>query len=107
MNIKISVKTIKETKMNILKVLSGAAAFGIFMFSSSAYSLDMNVGHTLTTDSPFHVGAQKFADILKDKSNGEINITVFPHSQLGGANHDTRCCRWHDRSAYHRSANLE
>jgi len=70
--------------MNILKVLSGAAAFGIFMFSSSAYSLDMNVGHTLTTDSPFHVGAQKFADILKDKSNGEINITVFPHSQLGG-----------------------
>lgn len=70
--------------MNILKKLSGTAALGILMLSSPAYSLDMNVGHTLTTDSPFHVGAQKFADILKEKSNGDINVTVFPHSQLGG-----------------------
>ncbi|QJR20483.1 TRAP transporter substrate-binding protein [Pelagibacterium halotolerans] len=49
-----------------------------------SYALDMNLGHTLTPDSPFHAGAQKFADILEERSDGEINITVFPHSQLGG-----------------------
>ena len=70
--------------MNIIRNISGAAVLGAFLASSPAYSLDMNVGHTLTTDSPFHVGAQKFADILKEKSDGEINITVFPQSQLGG-----------------------
>ncbi|NYT78938.1 TRAP transporter substrate-binding protein [Alcaligenaceae bacterium] len=70
--------------MNFLKMLSGSAVLGVCMLSSPAYSLNMDVGHTLTTDSPFHVGAQKFADILKEKSNGKINITVFPHSQLGG-----------------------
>lgn len=70
--------------MKTLKTLLGAGALSIAVFSSPAYSLNMEVGHTLTTDSPFHVGAQKFADILKEKSNGEINVTVFPHSQLGG-----------------------
>ncbi|MGB6106109.1 MAG: TRAP transporter substrate-binding protein [Pusillimonas sp.] len=70
--------------MKILKKLIGAGALGALMLSSPSYALNMDVGHTLTTDSPFHVGTQKFADILKEKSNGEINITVFPHSQLGG-----------------------
>ncbi len=54
------------------------------MFSAPIHALNMDVGHTLTTDSPFHVGTQKFAEILKEKSNGKINVTVFPHSQLGG-----------------------
>ncbi len=65
--------------MKILKKLIGAGALGALMLSSPSYALNMDVGHTLTTDSPFHVGTQKFADILKEKSNGEINITVFPH----------------------------
>lgn len=70
--------------MQFLKTILGTAAVSIAVFSAPAHSLNMEVGHTLTTDSPFHVGAQKFADILKEKSNGKINVTVFPHSQLGG-----------------------
>ena len=70
--------------MKVFKKLVGAGALSAFMFASPSYALNMDVGHTLTTDSPFHVGTQKFADILKEKSNGKINITVFPHSQLGG-----------------------
>ncbi len=70
--------------MKAIKSLLGAGALSMFMLSAPAHSINMDVGHTLTTDSPFHVGTQKFADILKEKSNGKINITVFPHSQLGG-----------------------
>ena len=70
--------------MNVFRKIMGASALATLLFSASAQALNMDVGHTLTPDSPFHVGTQKFADILKEKSNGKINITVFPHSQLGG-----------------------
>src|SRR3712207_1771536 len=40
-----------------------------------------------TSNSPQHFitkGAQKFADLAKDKSGGSVTIRVFPASQLGG-----------------------
>ena len=70
--------------MSMLKKIIGIGAVSLLLLSAPSHALNMEVGHTLTTDSPFHVGTQKFADILKEKSNGKINITVFPHSQLGG-----------------------
>ena len=70
--------------MKVFKKLLGAGVLSALVFASPSHALNMDVGHTLTTDSPFHVGTQKFADILKEKSNGKINVTVFPHSQLGG-----------------------
>lgn len=70
--------------MSMLKKIIGIGTVSLSLLSAPSHALNMEVGHTLTTDSPFHVGTQKFADILKEKSNGKINITVFPHSQLGG-----------------------
>lgn len=70
--------------MRLIKKILGMGAASLLLLSSPSHALNMDVGHTLTTDSPFHVGTQKFADILKEKSNGKITITVFPHSQLGG-----------------------
>lgn len=71
-------------EVKLFKKLFGAGVLSALMFSTPSHALNMDVGHTLTTDSPFHVGAQKFADVLKAKSNGKITISVFPHSQLGG-----------------------
>lgn len=70
--------------MHLIKKILGIGAASLLLLSTPSHALNMDVGHTLTTDSPFHVGTQKFADILKEKSNGKITITVFPHSQLGG-----------------------
>lgn len=70
--------------MRLIKKILGMGAASLLLLSAPSHALNMDVGHTLTTDSPFHVGTQKFADILKEKSNGKITITVFPHSQLGG-----------------------
>lgn len=70
--------------MKLFKKMFGAGVLSALMFSAPSHALNMDVGHTLTTDSPFHVGAQKFADVLKTKSNGKITVSVFPHSQLGG-----------------------
>ncbi|CAB3672186.1 MAG: TRAP transporter substrate-binding protein [Achromobacter pulmonis] len=70
--------------MRLIKTILGIGAASLLLLSTASHALNMDVGHTLTTDSPFHVGTQKFADILKEKSNGKITVTVFPHSQLGG-----------------------
>lgn len=84
MNLSGTEKTTGRHKMQILKTILGASILSFSVLATPAHSLTMDVGHTLTTDSPFHVGAQKFSDILKEKSNGKIKVNVFPHSQLGG-----------------------
>lgn len=63
--------------MKVIKKMLGIGALSALMFAAPTHALNMDVGHTLTTDSPFHVGTQKFADILKEKSNGKIKVTVF------------------------------
>lgn len=39
--------------------------------------------HVLATEHPYHLMLQKWADLMKEKSNGAIQMDVFPSSQLG------------------------
>ena len=41
------------------------------------------LGHILTIDHPIGQGAIKFAELVKEKTNGHVIIDVFPSSQLG------------------------
>ena len=34
-------------------------------------------------DHPYNVGGQKFADLIKERTNGRIEIKVYPAGQLG------------------------
>jgi tripartite ATP-independent transporter DctP family solute receptor len=43
----------------------------------------IRVGHTLTDDSHYGVGLKKFADLVKAKSNGTLEVQVFGNSKLG------------------------
>lgn len=43
----------------------------------------LKAGHVLQTDHPYHLGLVKFSELAKEKSNGRIDIQVFPASQLG------------------------
>lgn len=43
----------------------------------------LRVGHTLTDDSHYGVGLEKFAALLKEKSKGTLEIQVFSNSKLG------------------------
>ncbi len=42
------------------------------------------MGHVVATDSAYHYGAETFARLVDEKSNGQIKIEVYPNSQLGG-----------------------
>lgn len=41
------------------------------------------VGHVVTTDHSYHLGLQRFAELLDEKSGGRIALEIFPSAQLG------------------------
>jgi TRAP-type transport system periplasmic protein len=46
--------------------------------------ININLGHTLTDNSERQEVALKLAELAKEKSDGTINISIFPSGQLGG-----------------------
>ncbi|MES2977389.1 MAG: TRAP transporter substrate-binding protein [Pseudomonadota bacterium] len=48
-----------------------------------AQSIKMTLGHGTAIDNPRHVASLKFAEVVKAKSSGRIEVTVAPASQLG------------------------
>jgi tripartite ATP-independent transporter DctP family solute receptor len=61
-----------------------AAAALFASTAATAAPVSINVGHTLAPDSHYHVAVTRLAEIAAKKSNGEIKISTFPQSQLGG-----------------------
>ena len=52
--------------------------------SGQPISLKMSV--TASDSSTWTKGAEKFAELVKERTNGEILITVYPNEQLSGGN---------------------
>ena len=47
------------------------------------YKATLKLASTQAMDHPYMVGAQKFADLVKERSNGRIEIKLYPSNQLG------------------------
>jgi tripartite ATP-independent transporter DctP family solute receptor len=45
----------------------------------------IRIGHIQNTDHPHHLALMKFAEIVKQKSGGTLEVQIFPNSQLGNA----------------------
>jgi tripartite ATP-independent transporter DctP family solute receptor len=57
----------------------------IATLGSSAFAVKFNLrmGHAVNTTDGQHFAALKFAELVKQRTNGDIEITVFPSNQLG------------------------
>ncbi|RXT04798.1 DctP family TRAP transporter solute-binding subunit [Ammoniphilus sp. CFH 90114] len=51
--------------------------------SSSSPEYVFKFGHLQGGEHPYHKGAEKFKSILEEKSQGRIQVDIFPSSQLG------------------------
>lgn len=51
--------------------------------SALAASVVLKLGHIAETTNPYAMGADHFAELVKQKSKGDIEVKVFPSSQLG------------------------
>lgn len=47
------------------------------------FKATMKLGSSVPADHPYNVGGRKFADLIKERSNGRIEIKVYPAGQLG------------------------
>lgn len=61
-----------------------SAIVAALVLSSSAMAATvLKLGHIAEATNPYGKGADKFAELVKQKSNGDIEIKVFPSSSLG------------------------
>ena len=44
----------------------------------------IKLGHVLDTKHPYHIGAEHFANLVREMTTGRVEVQVFPSSQLGG-----------------------
>ncbi len=51
--------------------------------ASAEYKATMRLASTQPMDHPYMVGAQKFADLIKERTGGRITIKLYPSNQLG------------------------
>ena len=68
-----------------LKHLGLAAALALAFGAQSAMAVEkMRLAHSLPEDHAVHKALVKFAELVKERSKGDIEITVFPNGVLGG-----------------------
>lgn len=51
---------------------------------SADQKIVLKLGHVANLQQPYHLAAEKFAEDVYERTNGQIEIQVFPNSQLGG-----------------------
>ncbi len=61
-----------------------ALALCLVAISSTAWAVTvLRLGHAVTTEHPYHLGAVRFAQLIEKRTNGAIKIKIFPNRQLG------------------------
>ena len=68
-------------------IMFGFAVLTAFAWTGTAtaaeYKATMKLASTQAMDHPYMVGAQKFADLIKERTNGRITVKLYPSNQLG------------------------
>jgi tripartite ATP-independent transporter DctP family solute receptor len=68
-------------KKNLIVIL--AACIMILTLSSAAGARSYKLGHVGPPTHPYQLGSLKFAELVKQRTNGAIVIDCFPSSQIG------------------------
>lgn len=50
---------------------------------AQAQTIKLSLGHGSAPDNPRHIASLKFAELVKAKTNGQVEVTVSPSGQLG------------------------
>jgi tripartite ATP-independent transporter DctP family solute receptor len=62
---------------------AAAAAVSVPYIARGATPLTLKFAHFAAVDHPANIGAKQFADKVNARTQGEIQITIFPNNQLG------------------------
>jgi len=70
-------------KIRIVTIVAMALLLVAGQAAAAEFKATMKMGSTQPTDHPYMVGAQKFADLIKQRTIGLIVINLYPSFQLG------------------------
>jgi tripartite ATP-independent transporter DctP family solute receptor len=70
-------------RKTFIHTLLAAAAAALVPVAANAQAVKLTLGHGAAVGNPRHEAAVKFADVLKAKSGGRIDVQVAPSAQLG------------------------
>jgi len=70
-------------KLSLVLVISLVAVLLLSSFVFAAPKYVLKLGHVAEPAKPYAQAGVKFAELVKEKTNGEVEIQVFPSSQLG------------------------
>jgi len=70
-------------KLGSLICMCATALFLIPVASSEAGTWVLRLGHNNAITHPLNMGAEQFAKRVKERTNGQVTIQVFPAAQLG------------------------
>ena len=73
--------TVKKQMLFVL-MLAVVTLVAVPAFAAPKYTFKL--AHVITAGTPIDVGANKFAELIKQRTNGQVEIKVFPAGQLGG-----------------------
>lgn len=68
----------------LVAVITAAMLAGTAFAAEKKYNLKFSV--TTPNTSSWTIGAQKFAELIKEKTAGQVNVRVFPNDTLSGGN---------------------
>ncbi len=74
----------KICKKSLLSVLLLAVATMVAAPAFAAPKYSFKLAHVITAGTPIDVGAKKYAELVSQRTNGQVEIKVFPAGQLGG-----------------------
>ncbi|PJG84242.1 TRAP transporter substrate-binding protein [Conservatibacter flavescens] len=72
-------------KLFNLKTLAALVASTVLFTASANAATTLRFGYEAPRTDTQHAAAKKFNDLLKEKTNGEIKLSLFPDSTLGNA----------------------
>lgn len=64
-------------------VADGAGTSGAAAEAGNDYHAELKLAHIMPIDHPNGMGAEEFARLVKEKTDGHVTVSVFPASQLG------------------------
>ena len=68
----------------LTKILTAAAALAMTVSMAVSAETVLQLGTTVNEQDSFQVAAEKFAELVEEKTDGEYKIEIFPNGTLGG-----------------------
>lgn len=86
-------KKVTSAVATVLSIAMLTVVYGCNSSKSTPAHIVLRLGHVQTIDTHYQLASLEFARLVKDKTNGRIEIAVYPQSQLGGEVQMTQAVR--------------